>query len=338
MKGGLVTPSKFLPSHPSFKSIRKQAKKLVRQIGAGDRAALGRVHAQLLAPTLPLSLRDAQLVLAREYGFAGWQDLRAATLRLEGTGLEWAVAEAERAIHHNTGDRLRELIQEYPALLSWRGDSRESLLGFATGSFGDSGDPYREKMFTRIECAEFLLDAGATVEPAIWEGAINARAKGLLQLLLRKGLLPRTLYVLAALGDNDGVRDFLESTRTRPGGDSGAVMQAFLCACRFQHKSVAALLLNRCIELDPALGERVEKWRGRSGFIDYLAEHQVVHGSPWQTVVINELEAAMHKSDLDEFSRGYSGNPICSANPMSGCWWVWWRMRRTTIGDLSLLD
>ena len=175
-----MTPSKFLPPHSSFESLRKQAKKLVRQFAAGDPDALARVHAQLPAPILPLSLRDAQLVLAREYGFAGWQDLRAAALRLEGKGLEWAAAEAERAIHDNQVERLAQLVREYPALLSWRGDSGESLLGFATGSFGDSGDPYREKMFTRLECAEFLLDAGATAEPAIWEGAIRARAKGVL--------------------------------------------------------------------------------------------------------------------------------------------------------------
>ena len=104
-------------------------------------------------------------MLAREYGFAGWQELRAAVLRLEGKGLEWAAAEAERAIHANNVERLAQLIQEYPALLSWRGDSGESLLGFATGSFGDSGDPYREQMFTRLECAEFLLDAGANAQP-----------------------------------------------------------------------------------------------------------------------------------------------------------------------------
>src|SRR5580658_519097 len=147
MKGGLVTPSKSLPSHSSFESIRKRAKKLARQIGAGDPDALARVHAQLLNPTPPLSLRDAQLVLAREYGFAGWQDLRAEILRLEGKGLEWAVAEAERAIHDNQVERLGQLLQEYPELLSWRGDSGESLLGYSTGSFGDSGDPSREEMF-----------------------------------------------------------------------------------------------------------------------------------------------------------------------------------------------
>jgi hypothetical protein len=250
-------------------------------------------------------------VLAREYGFAGWQDLRAAVLRLEGKGLEWAAAEAERAIHDNKVERLRQLVQEYPALLSWRDDSGESLLGFATGSFGDSGDPYREKMFTRIDCAEFLaeslLDAGSTIEPAIWERAIIARAKGVLQLLLRKGVLPRTLDVLAALGDIDGVRDCLESTR--PGGDVATVTHAFLCACRFQHKAVAALLFGRCVELDPALGERVEKWRGRIGFIDYLEEHHVVYGSPWQTVVMNELKAAMNGNDLEEFNRWLQREP-----------------------------
>jgi ankyrin repeat protein len=242
--------------------------------------------------------------------------------------MEWAAAEAERAIHDNKVDRLAQLLREYPALLSWRSDSGESLLSLATGSFGDSGDPSREQAFTRIACAEFLLDAGAAVEPRIWEGAISSRAKGVLQLLLRKGglsinaaqnptgagrfALPRTLDVLAALGYHDGVRDCLESTA---GGDAAAVTQAFLVACRFQHKAVAALLLNRSIELDPALGERVERWRGRSAFIDYLAEHPV-HGSPWRTVVMNELEAAMRGSNLEEFNRWLQREPdlLCESD------------------------
>jgi len=293
-----VTPSKCLPPHSSFESIRKQAKKLARQFSAGDPEALARIHAQLPVPDLPLSLRDAQLVLAREYGFAGWQDLRAAVLRQEGKGLEWAAAEAERAIHDSSIERLTELLREYPALLSWRDDSGKSLLGLATESFGDSGDPSREEMFTRIECAEFLVDACATtVEPAIWEDAIRARARGVLQLLSRKGVLPRTLDTLTALGDYDGVLGCLPSV------SAAAATRAFLTACAFQHKRVAALLLDRCIHSDPALGERVEKWRGRSGFIEYLTQHPVSHGSPWHAVVTNEVKAAMHGNDLEEFSR-----------------------------------
>jgi hypothetical protein len=307
MKGGLVTPSKSLRSHSSFESIRKQAKKLARQVAANNPDAVARVHAQLPAPNLPLALRDAQLVLAREYGFAGWQDLRAAVLRQEGKGLEWAAAEAERAIHDNSVERLTQLVREYPALLSWRSDSGESLLGFATGSFGDSGDPYRERMFTRLECAEFLLDAGAIASPAIWQDAIRARSSGVLQLLSRKGVLPRNLDTLTALGDYDGVRDCLDALKAHTGGDA-AVTRAFLWACRFDHRAVAALLLDRCIELDPTLGLRVEKWRGRSGFIDYLAAHAQKYGepwqdvvSPWQTVAMIELLTAIDEDNLQEF-------------------------------------
>jgi hypothetical protein len=309
MKGGLVTPSKFLPPNSSFESIRKQAKKLVRQFAAGDTDALARVHAQMPAPDLPLSLRNAQLVLAREYGFAGWQDLRVSVLRQEGKGLEWAIAEAERAIHDNSVERLGQLVREYPALLSWRGDSGESLLGFATGSFGDSGDPQREQMFTRIECAGFLLDAGAIADPAIWEGAIRARAKGVLQLLSRKSAPPRRPDILAALGDYDGVRDCLEETKRHPGNDSAGVTQAFLWACRFEHREIAALLLNRCIELDAALGERVDGWRGRNGFIDYLSQHLQTFGNPWHTVVMNELFKAINEDNLQEFTRWLRQEP-----------------------------
>ena len=55
-----------LPARPSLDSLRKQAKKLARDIVAGDRVAIGRAHAQLPQAALPLSQRDAQLVLARE--------------------------------------------------------------------------------------------------------------------------------------------------------------------------------------------------------------------------------------------------------------------------------
>jgi hypothetical protein len=295
MKGGLVTPSKFLPPHPSFESIRKQAKQLERQVAAREPDALARVHAQLPVPELPLSLRDAQLVLAREYGFAGWQDLRTAVLREEGKGLEWAAAEAERVIHDNNIERLGQLIRDYPALLSWRGDSGESILSLATGSFGDSGEPSREEAFTRIECAEFLLDAGARMEPRIWQDAISSRAHGVLRLLSRKGTLPRTLDVLAALGDENGVRECLANS------DAAAVANAFQTAYGFQHKALSALLLDRMIELDPALGRKVDSWCGRSAFIDYLAAHPV-HGDPWRSVVMNELKAAMRGNNLAEFN------------------------------------
>src|SRR6202008_4151395 len=117
--------------------------------------------------------RDAQLVLAREYGFPGWQDLVREVKQRLGRGLEWAVSQARRRIHDNDIEGLRQLLAEYTALLSWRSDENDGgLLGMATESYGDSFDPFREQMFTRAACAELLLDAGAVVSPSGCDGLI----------------------------------------------------------------------------------------------------------------------------------------------------------------------
>src|SRR5215468_7338464 len=133
-----MTTSKSLPSRPSLESLRKQAKKLARDIAAGDAGAIARARAQLPNVDLPLTQRSAQLVIAREYGYAGWQDLTAEVRRRLGEGLAWAGEQAQRIIHDNDVERLKQLLVEYPALLSWHSEwygAREGLLGFATGSY-----------------------------------------------------------------------------------------------------------------------------------------------------------------------------------------------------------
>ena len=127
-----------LPIRPSLESLRKQAKKLARGIVAGDAGAIGRVRAQLPQAALPLSQRDAQLVLAREYGFPGWKDLVKEVKQRLGRGLEWAISEARLIIHDNDVEGLRQLLAEYPALLSWKADEDDGgLLGMAALAYGD---------------------------------------------------------------------------------------------------------------------------------------------------------------------------------------------------------
>src|SRR4029078_6675699 len=141
------------------------------------------------------------------------------------------VAGARRVIHDNDVEALKRLLVEYPALLSWHDDADDSgLLGFATGSYGDSFDPFAEEHFTRASCAELLIDAGAVVMPAVCEGLLRSHARGLLQLFRRKGLLPRTLTLLAALGDIDAVRTALHED----GNNLAVVTEAFRDACGFK--------------------------------------------------------------------------------------------------------
>src|SRR5688572_14281399 len=262
-----MTTSRQLPARPSLESLRKQAKKLARDVAAGNSDALSRMRAQLPGARPPLSLRDAQLVLARELGYPGWPDLLAEVHKRLGQGLEWAAAQAERAIHDNDLEKLKQLVAEHPALLSWHGRP-DGLLGFAVDAYGDAFEPAREKSFTRRECAELLIDAGVTVYPPVLDSLILSRARGMLQLFQSKGLLPYEPRFLAALGDLDGLRTWFREHA--PDRDLAAATDAFVRACRYKHEPAASFLLDRCIALDPELGKQVDGWQGRAAFVRYF--------------------------------------------------------------------
>src|SRR5262245_48535993 len=115
MKGGRMTAPKPLPDLPSLASLRKEAKNLARDVAAGTAHALPRLRARLPRAPLPLTQRNAQLVIAREYGYAGWRDLTAEVSKRLGKGLEWAATQARRAIHGDDVERLKQLLAEYPA-------------------------------------------------------------------------------------------------------------------------------------------------------------------------------------------------------------------------------
>jgi ankyrin repeat protein len=67
-----------LPARPSVASLRKQAKQLKKSFEHGEPDAVARAEAILGRSTVTLALRDAQRIIAVEYGFASWRELRAA--------------------------------------------------------------------------------------------------------------------------------------------------------------------------------------------------------------------------------------------------------------------
>ena len=74
-------PALCLPSRPNLEHLKGQARTLQRQVRVGEKAALEAVHAfhpRLRAVESPetFPLADAQLVLARQYGFPSWPALR----------------------------------------------------------------------------------------------------------------------------------------------------------------------------------------------------------------------------------------------------------------------
>ena len=253
------------------------------------------------------------------------------------SGLERAVAEAERLIHDNDTDGLRQLLGQYPELMAWRGDKDgRGLLGMATEAYGDAGDPQREAWFTRGACAELLIDAGAVVAPSVCDGILDARARGLLALFQRKGLLPRTLPFLAALGDRDAVLAALDE----PHNDGRVVNDALVRACLFRHEAVARLLLDRAIAFDSALGDAVDGRVGRPGFVNAFIDTQPgnlreIAGEAatvglWKVFVMTRVTDAIHARDMTTFVGELQREPW-----LRGDDFVWFQERVIGIAALS---
>jgi ankyrin repeat protein len=72
-------PTRTLPPHPDLRQLRRQAKALLDGFIRGDGATVAEVTAHYHdADAATFALHDAQLVIARAYGFESWPKLKAA--------------------------------------------------------------------------------------------------------------------------------------------------------------------------------------------------------------------------------------------------------------------
>jgi ankyrin repeat protein len=72
-------PTKTLPESPSLENLRKLAKRLKKDVQAGDTTVTAQVkefHPRGEQALSEFALNDAQLVVARSYGFASWAKLK----------------------------------------------------------------------------------------------------------------------------------------------------------------------------------------------------------------------------------------------------------------------
>src|SRR5687767_13296263 len=99
-----------LPPRPNLEQLKNQAKDLLKAHQANAPDAIQRV--QESHPTwsgAKLRLSDAQLVIAREYGFASWPKLKQ---RLE--QVDDPLTLLRKAFHDKDAGRLRQLLNRYP--------------------------------------------------------------------------------------------------------------------------------------------------------------------------------------------------------------------------------
>jgi len=105
-----------LPPNPNLEKQRKLAKALARNYWRGDHEAVERVRALHPNPPAPqiFALGDAQLVIARGYGFASWPQLKRKIESLTKSPAELFVA----AVEMEDVDQVRRLLQSHGDLVS----------------------------------------------------------------------------------------------------------------------------------------------------------------------------------------------------------------------------
>jgi ankyrin repeat protein len=172
-------PTRTLPPHPSLDQLKIQANELHRAHRDRDPSAAGRIaahHPEMKSWPIeavldkPLALADAQLVIAREYGFRNWAELKhrvELSAEIEQLQPHPGFDAALAALDAGDVDWLRRLIAADPSLVHAR-----TNLGPPYGYFSGAtllhhvaGNPYRDKPLPPniVDIARVLLDAGADV-------------------------------------------------------------------------------------------------------------------------------------------------------------------------------
>lgn len=193
--------SRSLPSRPNLVQLKIQANELRRRHREGKRSAAARVGAQLpqmkgktLQEVLAtrLTVADAQLVIAREYGFRNWARLKhhvETSARVAKFKPHPRFEEAVAAMDRGDLEGLRSLLVVEPELVRAR-TNLEPPYHYFTGAtllHHVAGHPDRGRLSGKlgplprnsVEIARLLLDAGAKVD-AVTLGRNGGTTMGLL--------------------------------------------------------------------------------------------------------------------------------------------------------------
>lgn len=237
----MPTVSRGLPAQPHLDVPKKQARELLNDCKAQLSGALNRVKRQrsswseMSAETLAgsIKLSDAQFVIAREYGFASWAQLKQ---RINGNTAAQLI---DKAIRSNDAATVTRLLADYPNLMhvpvisgNWgppmshaanlgRLEMVKTIAALGARDFQHAFD--RALLHGDIEIAQWLHTQGAVLTPGIIMGCCETLNQHGFEFLVNAG---------AALANGEGntlapLAMVLETYSRNPAGKH-AILQHFM--------------------------------------------------------------------------------------------------------------
>jgi hypothetical protein len=214
-----------LPSHPSLEMQQKRAKNLLRAAlrDAADGDSWRRIRA--LHPKPPtredFKLADAQLVIARGYGFQSWADMRRKIHSLTKTPVEQFYA----ALRAGDVTHVRELLQAHA-------DVRAAVNGPVPDTFGARPASLAKK---NVDVLDALLEYGADLNlKSDWRPGpfglleYNITPEEAAPLIARGAIVD--IFAAAHLGMFDRVRELIEADPSLVHARGGDGKTALHCA------------------------------------------------------------------------------------------------------------
>jgi hypothetical protein len=228
-----------LPPHPSLEHQQKLAKRLLRDVAAGDPDAVARVHAFLPGKAIreSMKLHDAQLAVARGYGFDSWAAMKRKIESLTQTPLE----QFDVAVREGDAGRARELLARHRDIRAKINDSRF-----------DYDSPAIHQAKKNLPLVDVLLEYGADINA---RSTYAAGGFGILEFDLTldqaRPLIERgaklTPWAAAGLGLPNELKSILAATPSvvrETGGDGKTVLH---CAAT---REIVEILVDAGAELD----------------------------------------------------------------------------------------
>jgi ankyrin repeat protein len=179
-------PAQTLPDHADLAHLKNQAQDLLKQARGADADALARLrelhpHYDRLVRT-GVKLADAQLVIARSYGFPSWPKLKT---HIEYQGLVGAL---KHAIDANDLDVVKRLMTSHPELhAAPLGYGKNGPLTWVT----ECRVPWEAPSETRLAMARWMLENGSDVHQGgdgpLMRAALNDMRVPILDLLFEYG-------------------------------------------------------------------------------------------------------------------------------------------------------
>ena len=197
---------KTLPARPNLEQLKNQAKDLLKHHQSGDVESLNRIReshpnfsnaSEQQLRALSFSLSDAQLVIAREYGFASWPKLKEhVESLLLGTGDPMELF--QRAFKTDDAVLLRKLLERFPQI---KAKVNEPVAAFDSPAIIHARSP---------EMLDALLEAGADINDRSrwWAGGfglLDQATPELAAYAISRGAVV-TVHAAARLGMTDKLR------------------------------------------------------------------------------------------------------------------------------------